>query len=286
MNEILDVEITNLLKKHNIPLEFNEILVDDATRMTLCDENDTYKKLIFCSNDDGKLFAITRCIEKIKRSNPLYAKALDEPGCIEYVNAKSKESKVERVQVIDLDNMDIEEERIKCILRYSNSFLSNKLSIFLLDIDIDEMSVYYSKLDEIDERMEKIKKKLSEYKFKVTQFKSGFMANVFKKKTIAMYERSIRGYEEELNKLNELHKQEKKACNLADDLVIPRKQKIQNLTRYNSIIPKSFADLLQKYQISPEEIKNKSKSYGISEIPQELFTKLTNEFDKVYEERE
>lgn len=272
MDEILDEEISNLLKKHNIPPELMEILADDAIRMSLNDGSASNNGITFCSNDDGKLFAITRCIEKIRRVNSQYAKVLDKPGTIEYVGNNSERLKSRRPEhVIDLDHINMAEERKKVVFRYTNSFVDNKLEISSLDAQIDEISGCYTRLKLVNKRIDGFNRKLEEYKSRVAEIETSIIPNVFRHKKLKMYNQKVRSYMSRLDKTEKLRAEVEDVCDKTDELVIPRKKRMQLITSYNGIIGKRVGELLQKYGISQEEIKvHVSKSIGIDQLPEGL----------------
>lgn len=268
----MDENIKNLLQKYNIPSELMKILAYDAIRMSL-DESDVFKKgITFYSKDNGKLFAITRCIEKIRREKTQYANVLDVPGIIIYAGDKQealKERKPE--QVIDLDNLDMAEERKKSVFRYANSFVENKDTISDLGVQIDKLSGCYSQLNQANISVNLLNEKIHNYKSKLTEIENSIIPNFFRHKKIKMYNKKIANYMKQLDVAGKLHEVASDACDKADTLIKPRKKRIQRLSGFNSIMCKRITELVQKYEIPQDTInKHVSESIGISEVPVEL----------------
>ncbi len=256
MNNVLDTEVEKLFQKHNIPKELIEILADDAIRITLDDRSAMERGLTFSSNDDGKLFAITRCIEKLRRINTLYSKPLDDDGCISYANnPKDALRKRKKEQVIDLDNIDIEEEKRKSIFRYADTFIENRRTIDDLNAEISQMSRSYVQLNDINTQINKMNKSLDYYKAKVTEIEISPIPNIFRYRKLKNYTKKVRNYMSQIDRAQKLKKKAEECCKKVDPLVIPRKSRVQKITAYNGIINNRMGELLRKYRIKPEELK-------------------------------
>lgn len=274
MDEILDEETSNLLKKHNIPPELIEILADDAIRLSLSAINSISEGITLYSKDDGKLFAITRCIEKIRRVNPQYAKAFDKKGAIEYADEENEKIKSRRPeQIIDLDNIDLTNERKKSVCRYTNTFLNNKYTMNDLNSQIEEMSGSYISLELINKRIQGLYEKMESYKSKVTEIEVSVIPNIFRHRKLKEYNQKVRKYMNKIDKSEKLKAEIEKNCDNADKLIIPRKKRIKLIESYNGIVGNRVGELLQKHGISQEVIKKHTLDYiGVEKIPEGIIT--------------
>lgn len=272
MSNILNTEVNNLFQKHNIPQELIEILADDAIRITLDGRSPIERGLTFSSNDDGKLFAITRCIERLRKMDSVYSKPLDDSGCISYTNNPQEGLKTRRKeQVIDLDTINIEEERKKSLFRYADTFIENRFTIENLNTEIDQMSKCYTQLNDINRKIGKLNRRLENSKAKVTEIEVSPIPNIFRFRKLKRYREKVRSYMSQIDKAEKLREKAEDACEKAEPLVSPRKSRLQKIMGYNGIINSRIGELLQKHKISPDILKEYViENYGGANFPEML----------------
>lgn len=274
MSEILDNEIANLLKKYNIPPDIMEIIADEAMRISLDSDRSASSGVVFYSKDDGKLFAITRCIEKIRRTNSQYSQVLDKPGFITYSDDKEESLKIRRPEyVIDMDNFDVHEERKKSVLRYSNTYFDNKFLVDKLNSEIKQMESIYSRSRLAHRKVGNLNQMLNEYKGKVTDIEVSIVPNIFRRKKLREYNEKVRTYMKKIDEAELACEIADKDCDKADQLVFERQKRIRIAKSYNQLIGTRVGRLVQTFRISQDEIKEHlHEAYGVEEVPRGFIT--------------